>query len=228
MNQGYLPMKLKNGQKNKHFGIYIYQNLKVIPRPHWTESEPNKIHQADLLFLPHDKVKGVAKKIYKYALVVIDIASRYKDAEPLSTKKSEEVSQAFEKIYSRTLKFPQELIVDPGTEFKGQVTKLFEKHGTSIRRSEAGNHRAQAFVESANKIIGERIFSHQYAQEFWHDNRSRVWVKELPSLLKTLNSTVTRLIGKKPIEAYKEKNVKQKIKNYSRPIGFEEKRIENE
>ena len=27
---------------------------KYIPRPHWRVNKPNKIHQADLLFLPHD------------------------------------------------------------------------------------------------------------------------------------------------------------------------------
>ena len=58
---------------------------KYIPRPHWEVSKPNMIHQADLLFLPHD---SVGSKIYKYALVVVDIATRYKDAEPFTSKES--------------------------------------------------------------------------------------------------------------------------------------------
>ena len=58
---------------------------RYIPRPHWPVDIPNKVHQADLLFLPHDKV---GRKTYKYALVVIDVASRYKDAEPLTYKNS--------------------------------------------------------------------------------------------------------------------------------------------
>ena len=64
-------------------------------------NKPNKIHQADLLFLPHDTYR---KKAYKHALVVVDIASRYRDAEALTTKESSEVAKAFEKIYSRKLK----------------------------------------------------------------------------------------------------------------------------
>ena len=71
---------------------------KYIPRPHWRVDKPNKIHQADLLFLPHDTHR---KKTYKYALVAIDIASRYKDAEALVSKESSEVAKAFEEIYSR-------------------------------------------------------------------------------------------------------------------------------
>ena len=117
---------------------------KYIPRPHWRVDKPNKIHQADLLFLPHDTYR---KKTYKYALVVVDIASRYKDAEALTTKESSEVAKAFEKIYSRKLKWPEILMVDPGTEFFGNVTTFMNKHKVKFQRSEAGNYRAQAFVE---------------------------------------------------------------------------------
>jgi len=130
---------------------------KYIPRPHWVVHEPNKIHQADLLFLPHDKV---GRKTYKYALVVIDIASRYKDAEPLTSKSSDEVTKAFSNIYSRKLKWPEKMILDPGREFMGYVTSLFQKHNVTIQRSEAGNHRAQPFVERANRTLAERLFSH--------------------------------------------------------------------
>ena len=37
---------------------------KYIPRYHWNVEKVNQIHQADLLFLPHDTVK---RKTYKYA-----------------------------------------------------------------------------------------------------------------------------------------------------------------
>ena len=84
----------------------------------------------------------------------------------------------------------------------GEVTKLMEKHNVTIQRSEAGNHRAQAFVERANRTLSEKLFSHQYAQEMISDDRSRVWVKRLPAILKTLNSQPTRLTGKEPVESY--------------------------
>ena len=84
---------------------------------------PNAVHQADLLFLPHDKLPR-GKKVYKYALTVADVASRYKAAEALTSKDSDEVAQGFAKIYRRgPLKWPQTLQVDPGREFMGAVTK---------------------------------------------------------------------------------------------------------
>ena len=61
-----------------------------IPRPKFDVSTPNTVHQADLLFLPHDKLPR-GKKVYKYALTVVDVASRYKAAEALTSKESDEV-----------------------------------------------------------------------------------------------------------------------------------------
>ncbi|RMX48853.1 hypothetical protein pdam_00013020 [Pocillopora damicornis] len=42
-----------------------------------------KVHQADLLFLPHNRPPR-GKKVYKYALTVFDVASRFKAAEPFT------------------------------------------------------------------------------------------------------------------------------------------------
>ena len=45
-------------------------------------------------------------------------------------------------------------MVDSGKEFFGNVTTLMNKHKVKFQRSEAGNHRAQAFVERANRTLG--------------------------------------------------------------------------
>ena len=72
------------------------------------------------------------KKNYKYALTVVDIARRYKEAEPLTSKNSDEVARAFQSIYRRSpLTWPNMLQVDPGREFMGAVTKEMEKHKLS-------------------------------------------------------------------------------------------------
>ena len=68
---------------------------KYIPRPNASMSlfaKPNDIHQSDLLSLPHDKFK---KKTYKYALNIVDVASRYKGSYQLTFKNTKEVAQAF-------------------------------------------------------------------------------------------------------------------------------------
>ena len=199
---------------------------RYIPRPKFDVPTPNKVHQADLLFLPHDKV---GRSTYKYALTVVDVASRFKEAQPLTSKDSTEVAKAFKTIYTRgPLKWPQMLQVDPGREFMGAVTKEMENHKTFIRRGHPEIHRDQAIVERFNRTLAERLFGHQYAIEMRlpEGQRSTVWVKRLPAVISALNNQVTRLIGMKPAAAIKEKAVaSQPATKYLRPVGLNEKKL---
>ena len=208
-------------EKQALWQIYL-PRPKYIPRWHWNVEKVNEVHQSDLLFLTHD-TQG--KKTYKYALLVVDVASRYADAEPLTSKDSSGIATAFEKIYKRKLKWPQTLVVDPGTEFMGAVTKLMEKNNVKIQRSEAKNHRAQAIVERVNRTLAERLYSHQYAQEMLMDDRSREWVKRLSDVLKSINSREKKITGKTPFDAVKEKEIHEKHVKYKRPVGIDEKRL---
>ena len=198
-----------------------------MPRPKFDVPTPNAVHQADLLFLPHDKPPR-SRKVYKYALTVVDVASRYKEAEPLTSKDSAEVARAFQSIYWRSpLTWPQMLQVDPGREFMGGVTKEMESHKTYIRRRRTEIHRDQAIVERFNRTLAERLFGHQYAVEMLlpEGQRSTAWVKRLPDVVSALNNEVTSLIGKKPAVAIKEKAVSSKPSTkYSRPVGIKEKK----
>ena len=171
-----------------------------VPRPKFDVPTPNSVHQVDLLFLPHDKLPR-GRKIYKYALTVVDIASRYKEAEPLTSKDSAEVAKAFQSIYRRSpLTWPQMLQVDPGREFMGAVTKEMESHKTYIRRGHSEIHRDQAIVERFNRTLAERLFGHQYAVEMLlpGGQRSTAWVKRLPDVVRALNKEVTSFIGVNP------------------------------
>ena len=199
---------------------------KYIPRPKFDVAVPNEVHQADLLFLPHDR-PGKGRKLYKYALTVVDIASRYKDAEPLASKESAEVAKAFTSIYSRGgLTWPKLLQVDPGREFMGDVNKVMKSKNVQIRRGETGLHRAQGIVERYNRTLAERLFGHQYAQEILLEARGKKvrsveWVTRLPAVVKALNNETTRLIGMTPSEAIKLKSVTVKsstpVKQAPRP-----------
>jgi transposase InsO family protein len=180
---------------------------KRIRRPIFDENRPNAVHQADILFLPHDKINN---RTFKYALTIIDVASRYKEAEPLPDKKASTVSQALRKIYKRSpLKWPNLLQVDAGREFFGEVTQLLNKNNVKLRRGIVGVHRQQALVERFNRTLAERLFGHQYYQEMMDpkSKRSYEWVKRLPEVTKALNNEVTRLINKKPSDAIKSTNV---------------------
>ena len=195
---------------------------KYIPRPHWVVCKPNYIHQANLLFLTHDTIR---LRTYKYALVVVDVSSMYVFAQTLTSQDSSNVAKAFEKIYSRKLSFPNTIIIDPGKEFMGDVTKLMESHDVRIQRSEAKNQ-AQAVVERANSILSEILYSYQYAQETLLDNeRSKEWVKRLPKVLKAKNSRPKCVTRREPDNAVKLKEVDVKNVNNNRPVGLDEMRL---
>ena len=127
-------------------------------------AKPNDIHQSDLLSLPHDKFKT---KTYKYALNIMDVASRYKGSYQLTTKNAKEVTQAFQWIYENTpLNYPKTLIVDDGKEFYGDTTKLMEKHDVMMQRGDPSKHCSQGIVERFNRTLADRLFSYQYHKEF--------------------------------------------------------------
>ena len=127
------------------------------------------------------------------------------------------------------MKWPQLLQVDPGREFMGSVTKVMENNKTAIRRGRTEIHRDQAIVERFNRTLAKRLFGYQYAVEMNmknNDKSSTEWVKRLPEVVSALKNEVTRLTGKKPAEAIKEKSVSSKPATpYSRPVGLNEKKL---
>ena len=100
----------------------------------FNEVRHSAVHQADLLNLPYDKV---GRKTYKYALTIVDVASRYKEAEAFTNKNSTELAAALTRIYQRgPLICPNLIQVDPGRKFN--IVK--------IRLCRVETHRDQGIV----------------------------------------------------------------------------------
>ena len=124
-------------------------------------TKPNEQHQFDLLYMPHNVFEG---NTYKYILTGIDVASRYKVARPLRTKKSSEVAFVLEAIYKKGIvfKYPKTFQCDNGSEFKNEVTKLLEKHNVDIRRATAKyKHTHTAFLEAFNRELAKLLLRMQ-------------------------------------------------------------------
>ena len=209
--------------KQPLYQIYL-PALKYIPIPNASLSlyaKPNDIHQADILYLPHDKFK---RKTYKYALNIMDVASRYKGSYQLTTKNTKEVAQAFQWIYENTsLIYPKTLIVNDGKEFYGDTTKLMEKHDVMIQRGDPSQNRSQGILERFNRTLADRLFTYQYHKELEDPSKSnREWVSRLQNVVSSLNNEKTRLTGMKPVDAIKQTLVKQ---GFSQPIREYEERL---
>ncbi|CAH1768319.1 3025_t:CDS:1, partial [Entrophospora sp. SA101] len=110
---------------------------------------PNEVLQADVLYTPYDKI---GKITYLFCLTVVDVASRFKWAEPIGTTldtnddyfslegilTSAVIAECFEKIFNNPkcpLMWPKLLITDKGSEFKGDCERLFLKNGIKIQKA---------------------------------------------------------------------------------------------
>ena len=180
------------------------QKEKGADMPHTTVYHQDAVHQADLLFLPWDKVR---KKTYKYALVVVDLHSRLTDAEPIEDKKAEMVSQAIQRIYRRQyLDYPNRLETDPGSEFKGEFAAHMQSKNIELRYGLKGRHRQQSMVESRNHTIGYALNLRMAMIEQVTGQTSRDWVQFLPEVIRGINEDLNerdmerKKNGKKPVD----------------------------
>ena len=174
---------------------------KSIDRSHYEVTIPNEMDQFDLLYMPSDILYG---NKYKYILAGIDVASRYKVARHLRTKQARDVAEMIADIYKAgLLTYPKIFQCDNGCEFKGEVTKMLEKQEVKIQQVITKYmHTHTAFVEALNRILAERLFKVQDAQELKEKVLSR-WVKHLYGLVDELNNMETEMIGMKPKDAIK-------------------------
>ena len=86
---------------------------------------------------------------------------------------------------------------------------MLEKNEIKIRRvTTKYKHTHTAFVEALNKILTERLFKVQDVQELNDPEKvSSRWVKHLYGLVDELNDMETEMIGMKPKDAIKLKEV---------------------
>ena len=165
------------------------------------------MHQFDLMYMPSDTLYG---NKYKYILSGIDVASRYKVARPLRTKQARDVAEMIADICKvGPLTYPKVFQCDNGSKFKGEVTKMLEKHEVKIRRvTMKYKHTHTAFIEALNKVLAENLFKVQDAQELNDSEKvSATWVKHLYGLVDKLNDTQTEMTGMKPKDAIELKKV---------------------
>ena len=212
---------------------------------HYDITTPNELHQMDLMFLPWDEN-------YKYALCVVDTASRYKQAQPMQSKEAVEILENLKYLYgdaslkttARTrkqkvevkdelLKKPQKIQVDRGSEFNnGIIINWCKTNGIKLIFNEPSNH--VPMVENFNKQLARLIFKEQAAKELQTGKENVKWVDKLNNYVDILNNRKTRMIGMKPVDAIKLDYVQQPENNFNKndmkkfhPVGTKVRRLLN-
>ena len=172
--------------------------------PYYDVTKPNEQKKFDILYMPYNLLEG---NTYKYTLTGIDVASRYKVARPLKTKKSSEIAFLLEAIYKNggVFKYSEALQCDNGLEFKNEVAKLLEEHNVEIRRATIKyKHTHTAFVEAFHKELAKLLSKPMDAQELQDPEKiSTIWVKNFNKIVNKMDSTVSSMIDMKPKDAIK-------------------------
>lgn len=159
-------------------------------------TQPNAVHVADLLELPTDRGG------FKYALNVVDVASRFKASRPLKTKTAQATKNALQKIYEETpMDYPSRMLVDAGREFMGTFAQTLKEQGTTVRVAQRQYHRGQAPVESFNRALAIRLFKSQSRNELASGRTSREWVANLQPTVNALNRQKVSRINATPAAA---------------------------
>jgi hypothetical protein len=159
----------------------------------WKE---NATHQADLAEMPIDP-KG-----FQYFLIVVEIARRRVDAEPLKDKTAEKVLNGFVKIYQRgRIRPPTHRIeTDSGSEFtNSQVRDFFlNSLGVMMRFGKPGRHRQQSYAERAIQEIQNPLIRRMTAQEMLTGTTSIEWSDDFHDIVKKVNEKWQRDAPKVP------------------------------
>ena len=76
-----------------------------IPNPKLDVPVPNAVHQADLLFMPYDRL---GRTLFKYALTVVEIACRFKEVDQVIVERFNRTlsEQLFSHQYAVEMRLP--------------------------------------------------------------------------------------------------------------------------
>jgi hypothetical protein len=126
-----------------------------------------------------------------FILTVIDILSKWADAEPVPTKTGANTTAALEAIFRRTDRRPEKIETDQGKEFyNATFANLCRREGIHHFSTQSSNKASVA--ERFNRSIKSLMYRHFTAQNTYR------WMDVLPDLLKTYNNRYHRSIKRSP------------------------------
>ena len=146
---------------------------------------------------------------YKYILTVIDFFSKHSWCYPLKNKNSNEIINSFKDIFKKSIRKPNFIQSDEGTEFTNkQVQKFFNDN--NIKWYHTYNRDIKCSIcERYNRTILYKIYKN------FTLNNNTIWIKDLNKLVKEYNNSYHRTIKIKPIDASKKSNENIVRKNYN-------------
>ena len=183
----YVDSDIKDLRKNKTYSLHGPRRKKF-PRRKLIVYYPGQIIQMDLVDMQKISSKN---SNYKYILMMIDCFSKKLWAEPLKSKRGEEVAGKLKFIFEN-MEYPiQTVIFDEGLEFKNrQVDQLFKHYG--IYSYSILTEKKAGAVERVNRTIKSIIW------KYFTDKNTQKWIKILPEIVNSYNNTIHSTIKMAP------------------------------
>ncbi|GBC36908.2 hypothetical protein RIR_jg29144.t1 [Rhizophagus irregularis DAOM 181602=DAOM 197198] len=174
---------------------------------------PNKVQQCDILLHTYDDQDG--RRIFVCTFLIIDVATRFKDARSITSRNSLEIWNAVKEIFedpSNFLTWLTLLMTDGDASFWGAFFRGMQQYNVPIRVVDLYSFESLALIKAFKKRIAELIYKVQYAIEgrLTDGERSRLWKKILKKYIDYLNNSKTRLIGMSPARAMTLEKVESK------------------
>lgn len=144
--------------------------------------ERGQSYMMDLIFLPDDNG-------YKYALVVLDLATNNIDAEPVQNRQASTMVNALKNIFKRKFIKPPKAMVttDAGNEFKDKFDKYCKDNGIFHRTTKVGRHQQLLPIDNKIALISKYLNIAMVSDELTTNKTSRKWTPRLTQLIKILN-----------------------------------------
>ena len=156
---------------------------------------------ADLLHLP------TTYEGYKYLLVVVDLATKEFDIQPMKDTNSKSTVNAIEKMFKRPyIKMPHSSIqVDGGAEFNKFFTQWCRSNDILLKRTIPYRHKQNSMVESLNRQLGRIFTGYMNAVERETGETYREWDDILDDVRKELNK-------------FRKRKMPENVSDYSYPF----------
>ena len=179
-------------QPNKQIKGYRGSNSYTAPFARF-EYQIDIMVMAPLSKNPEVKIEPT-KKEPRYALVVIDIFSKYADVMPMKENNSESVLVALKEAFKK-MGFPMSIYSDNDGAFQSVVKKFFEDEGIEHIVTQTHANVAERFIRTMKNMIHDRVRFNKAG-----------WSSMLVPALKKYNSTKHSSTKMTPNQAHKDEN----------------------
>lgn len=173
---------LKNLETHQlHLGRPRQKNILPV-----TANRPRERYEVDLVDLSN---LSVSNRNIKWLLTCIDVYSKFAFVKPLTNKRTETVTRAFNEIYEQ---YPCQIVQsDNGPEFFG-LDQIVDKHILTMPYHPQSNGQIERFNATIKRMIFLRMT----------EQGNREYINQLDQFVSTYNTTIHRTHGFKPVDVF--------------------------